>query len=112
MSQLSIDLNRDWKQLRRSASKGEILKGMAILSTIAAELAGIVAIAAAAIKVATVLTGGIAALGIPITMGAIMPIVSREAQKIGMRYENLSRENRKAVRAAIAFLGIPANIFD
>lgn len=112
MSQLSIDLAKDYQQLRRSASKGDVLKGLAILSTMAAELAGMIALVAAAIKVATVITGGLAALGIPIAFGAVMGMIAPHARRIGERYENLSRENRKYVRSALRFLGIPADMFD
>ena len=111
MSNLSRDLDREWEDLRRSATRGDIIKGMRILAKVSTEFAALVGLLIVGIKAAIFFTGGLASLGIPIAWPALIMLFTRGAGEIVKFYENLNKDERWAVRAALAFLGVPPSLF-
>ena len=65
MSQLAHDLSADWERFKSEYDKGDTVKGLLILGRIAGEVIGMIMLIVGAMKVLTVVTGGIAALGLP-----------------------------------------------
>mgnify|MGYP005837253093 CR=1 FL=1 len=111
MSQLAHDLAADWESLQEANDKGEVIKGLMVLGRIAGEVIGMIMLIIGAMKVLTVVTGGIAALGLPWAANAVVQCVRMYGPRIAQQYTEMSRDERRQLRSAMKFLGIGADIF-
>ena len=111
MSQLAQDLDADLASAKEAVDKGDVIRGLRLIGGMALELVGMITLAIAAMKVLTVVTGGIAMLGLPWLANGIVHMVRMYAPRIAQHYTSLSREERKQVRAALKFLGMGADAF-
>jgi hypothetical protein len=111
MSKLSDDLDKEYRELKQALNAREVIRGIRILSVIASEFTAIAALVIAAITAANTLTGGLASLGIPISAGAIHAALRQGLPQILKQYENLSREDRMAVKKALVFFHLSPSFF-
>ncbi len=111
MSQLENDLKNDMENLKKSFNAGDIIKGLMILSGISAELAAVLAVVIATLSAIGMVTGGLGYLGIPVAAGTINLVIRQTVPAILKQYSNLNKENRRAVKMALTFLGVNPNIF-
>ena len=111
MSQLENDLNNEVEKLKQSFNAGDIIKGLIILSGISAELAALLTVVIATLGAIGMVTGGLGYLGIPLAAGTINLAIKQAVPAIVKQYSNLNKENRKAVKMALTFLGVNPNIF-
>ena len=111
MSNLSEDLNKDFKELENAYDKKDIIRGLVILGGIGGEIAGLVAVITATISAIGFVTAGLGSLGIPIAAGVISQIIRRAVPEIVKQYSSLNKSDRTAVRKALRFLGISSDIF-
>jgi hypothetical protein len=108
---LSEDLQNDWDELKESMDAGRVIKGILLLSRIAGEFAAMAGVLVAALKVATILSGGLAALGVPFAASTIQNLLTQAWPKILIAYDKMNREERQDLREALVFLNLSPKLF-
>lgn len=112
MSQLEDDLAKDWQAMTGKLNKGDVIEGFLILMGIGTELAAVIGLVMGVMVVASHLTGGLAALGLPLAVGPIQIACVQASKKIVGEYANLSKRKRKALISALKFIGIHVSVFE
>lgn len=113
MASLSEDLEVMCSGAEESFSRGEVLRGLRLTAGVATELAALLTVVIATFQLAFFFTGGLASLGLPIATGTVIKVVGRFLPHILSAYERMDTGDRKAVRAALSFLGLePGALFD